>query len=289
MSRQRLGRGLQALMPAVGGRSEGPEIREVPVTAIVPNRYQPRMDVEERNIEELAASIRQHGVLEPIIVRPMGKGYELVVGERRWRAATAAGLSHIPALVREMTDREAMAVALIENLQREQLDPIEEAMGYKRLMEMFEVTQEEVAREVGRPRSSVANSLRLLSLEPAIQDMLRDGRLSAGHGKVLLAVPGGEGRVALAKEVAAKGLSVRDTEVLVKAGTKKPVKKPRKAEKPKDPALREVEGRLEAALGTRVRVSRRSAGGGRIEIDYYGDDDLVRIMEALGVDDRSSW
>lgn len=289
MSKQRLGRGLQALMSSAGGRSEGMETREVPVTAIVPNRWQPRMDVEDKNIEELAASIRQHGVLEPIIVRPMGKGYELVVGERRWRAAKAAGLSRIPALVREMTDREAAAVALIENLQREQLDPIEEAMGYKRLMDLFDVTQEEVAREVGRPRSSVANSLRLLALEPTIQDMLRDGRLSPGHGKVLLGVPAGEGRVALAKEVAAKGLSVRETEALVKGGAKKPEKKPRKAEKSKDPAVREAEQRLEAALGTRVRVSRRSAGGGRIEIDYYGDEDLVRIMEALGVDVGSGW
>lgn len=287
MSRRALGRGLRALMPEAGPRGARFEAREVAVASIVPNRFQPRMNVEDKAIEELAESIRQHGVLEPIIVRPLDKGYELVAGERRWRAAAAAGLEHVPAVVRELTDKEAIAVALIENLQREQLDPIEEARGFRQLMEMFHATQEEVAQEVGRSRSSVANSLRLLTLEEPIQEYLRRGELTVGHGKALLGLPPGERRVAVARQVVQKGLSVRGTEELVKRQMQSTSSRTRARRA--DPGVRDLEQRLESALGTRVRVSRRARGGGRIEIEYYSDEDMMRILEVLGQDSAGWW
>lgn len=287
MSRRALGRGLRALMPDAGPRGARFEAREVAVASIVPNRFQPRMNVEDKAIEELAESIRQHGVLEPIIVRPLDKGYELVAGERRWRAAAAAGLEHVPAVVRELTDKEAIAVALIENLQREQLDPIEEARGFRQLMELFNATQEEVAQEVGRSRSSVANSLRLLTLEEPIQEYLRRGELTVGHGKALLGLPPGERRVAVARQVVQKGLSVRGTEELVKRQLQ--TGSTRARTRRTDPGVRELEQRLESALGTRVRVSRRARGGGRIEIEYYSDEDMMRILDVLGRDTGGWW
>lgn len=287
MSRRALGRGLRALMPEAGPRGARFEAREVAVASIVPNRFQPRMNVEDKAIEELAESIRQHGVLEPIIVRPLDKGYELVAGERRWRAAAAAGLEYVPAVVRELTDKEAIAVALIENLQREQLDPIEEARGFRQLMELFNATQEEVAQEVGRSRSSVANSLRLLTLEEPIQEYLRRGELTVGHGKALLGLPPGERRVAIARQVVQKGLSVRGTEELVKRQLQ--TGSGRSRTRRTDPGVRELEERLESALGTRVRVSRRARGGGRIEIEYYSDEDMLRILEVLGQNSSGWW
>lgn len=283
MSRRALGRGLRALISEGGSAAGQLDARQVPVKAIVPNRFQPRLDPQDSSIDELAESIRQHGVLEPVIVRPLAKGYELVVGERRWRAATLAGLESIPAVVRDMSDRESIAVALVENLQREQLDPIEEARGFKRLMELFDVTQEELAAEIGRSRSSVANSLRLLTLEEEIQEMLRAKKISVGHAKVLLGLPPGEARVELARQVAEGGLSVRETEALVQGQgeTRKPVRKATTARRKVDPSIRSLEERLESALGTKVRVTHRARGGGKIEIEYYNDDDVARIVEVI--------
>lgn len=283
MSRRALGRGLRALIAESGSAAGQLDARQVPVKAIVPNRFQPRLDPQDSAIEELAESIRQHGVLEPVIVRPMGKGYELVVGERRWRAATLAGLESIPAVVRDMSDRESMAIALVENLQREQLDPIEEARGFKRLMELFDVTQEELAQEIGRSRSSVANSLRLLTLEEEIQEMVRSKRISVGHAKVLLGMPPGPGRVELARRVAETGMSVRETEALVqgKSEEKRAKRKASRRARRVDPAVRSLEQRLEMALGTKVRVTHRARGGGTIEIEYYNDEDVARIVEVI--------
>lgn len=192
MTRQALGRGLRALIPEAN--EETVEVRELPVDRIEVNPFQPRQQMDPEALAELAESIRAQGVIQPLVVRPVGEGYQLVVGERRWRAAQMAGLERVPVVVRSIGDREAAALALVENLQREGLNPIEEAMGFRRLMLEFGWTQEEVASRVGRKRSSVANALRLLQLAPEVQDLIMGGQLSAGHGKVLAAVEKAAGR-----------------------------------------------------------------------------------------------
>lgn len=292
MSRQALGRGLRALIPESSlGVGEG--LREVPVAEVAPNPFQPRRQFADENLQELAESIRAHGVLEPVVVRPVeGREpvrYELVVGERRWRAAQLAGLTTLPAVVRSVGDREMLQMALVENLQREDLNPVEEAEAYRRLVEEFGLSQEEVARAVGRKRPTVANTMRLLELEPEILEALRSGRLSAGHGKALLSVPPGQGRVELARRVMERALSVRETEELVRRLAQGP---PDGSQSRAGPGGRgggtgayrrwaEVEAALERALGTRV-VIREGRRKGRIEIEFYGEEDLVRLVELLG-------
>ncbi|HEY8498691.1 MAG TPA: ParB/RepB/Spo0J family partition protein [Limnochordales bacterium] len=295
MSRQALGRGLRALIPESSlGVGEG--LREVPVAEVAPNPFQPRRQFADDNLQELAESIRAHGVLEPVVVRPVeGREpvrYELVVGERRWRAAQLAGLTTLPAVVRSVGDREMLQMALVENLQREDLNPVEEAEAYRRLVEEFGLSQEEVARAVGRKRPTVANAMRLLELEPEILEALRSGRLSAGHGKALLGLPPGPSRVQLARRVMERPLSVRETEELVRRLAQGPPDGSQARAGPGDGARgsggageprrwAEVEAALERALGTRV-VIREGRRKGRIEIEFYGEEDLVRLVELLG-------
>lgn len=280
MSRRALGRGLRALIPG-----EGPEevvTQMVPVDRIRPNPYQPRVEMDEAALQELTESIRTHGVLEPVIVRVVADGYELVVGERRWRAAQRAGLAAIPAVVRHLSDQEAAVLALVENLQREDLNPIEEARAYQRLTELG-LTQEEVAAQVGKSRPAVANSLRLLSLEPDIQRAVARGEVSVGHAKVLLGVDDGGLRRRLVEEIIRKGLTVRQTEELVRARVKGPTGKavrPAVRVRRHDAIWADLETRLAEALGTRVKVEPQGQGG-RIVIEFYSQEDVERLLELI--------
>ncbi|MBO2519011.1 ParB/RepB/Spo0J family partition protein [Limnochorda sp.] len=276
MTRQALGRGLRALIPEAG---EGTmEIRELPVDRIQVNPYQPRQQMDPEGLEELAESIRTQGVIQPLVVRPVGDGYQLVVGERRWRAAQMAGLEKVPVVVRSLSDREAAALALVENLQREGLNPIEEAMGYRRLMLEFGWTQEEVASQVGRSRSGVANALRLLQLAPEVQDLIMSGQLSAGHGKVLAAVEKVPEQLRLAQQAVKEGWSVRHLEQVV-AALKRPRTRQRQRQ-PLTPEAAELQSHLAERLGTRVTV-RSSGKRGKIEIEFFGLEDLERIVRLL--------
>lgn len=279
MSRRALGRGLKALIPE-SDASMG-SARPVPVAQIEPNPNQPRRYFDEESLEELKASILTHGVVEPIIVRPVHGRYELVVGERRWRAAKMAGLAQIPAVVRALSDLESLELALIENIQREDLNPIEEAETYRRLMDEFGMTQEEVAERVGKRRSTVANSLRLLEIDPELREEVAKGRLSAGHAKALLSVASKAERLRMARMVMEEGLSVRATEALAAKAAKGAAGGKRKAGRVDDPEAAEVVERLQQSLGTKVRLVRQGDRG-RIEIEYYSRDEMERIIELLG-------
>lgn len=281
MSRKALGRGLKALIPEAEG--EQGEVRPIPIELIDRNEEQPRKHFDEEQLEELRESIATHGVLEPIIVRPVEGRYQVVVGERRWRAARLAGLKTVPAVVRQLTDKETMEIALVENLQREDLNPLEEADAYRRLMAEFGLTQEEVAARVGKKRSTVANRLRLLDLEEEIRLEVEAGRLSAGHAKVLLGVPDRAMRLELARRVVEEGLSVRALEEAVVESERRTVARvetPRRSSRRVDPLVQDLEERLQQALGTKVRVVHRGDRG-RIEIDYYSEDEMERLIEVL--------
>ncbi len=272
-----LGRGLGALLgePVAPAPPFGRGLVHVPVTAISPNPHQPRVTFEPQALDELRASIAEFGVLVPIIVRKLeGEKYELIAGERRWRASAAAGLATIPAMVRSADDRESLEVAIVENLQRENLDPLEEAMGFAHLMEAHDFTQEQVAGRVGRSRPAVANALRLLTLSDAIKALVRDGKLSAGAARALLAIPP-ERREAVARRVAAEGLSVRAIEALAR----EPVARSR-PETPNDAETRALVDRLRYRFATAVALTRRERGGS-IEIRYASDDELMRIVDVL--------
>jgi ParB family chromosome partitioning protein len=279
--RKALGRGLAAIIPqAATPEAERQTIQEIAVTSIVPNPRQPRREFAEEQLRELAESLREHGVLEPVIVRPQGSVFELVVGERRWRAAQIAGLARIPALVRVLDDKETVELALVENLQREDLNPIEEAEAFRRLSEDFGLTQEQIAERVGKRRSTVANRMRLLELESGLQDYVRSGQLSAGHARALLAVESGKERSDLARRAMNEGLSVRQVEQLVG-------RSPRGTRKRQVPAKREerndlsaLEEELQQVLGTRVRIVGQGKRG-RIEIEFYSDEDVTRIYELI--------
>jgi ParB family chromosome partitioning protein len=276
-----LGRGLDALLG--GGekaRADG-ELAELPVRRIRPGKYQPRTRMDQASLAELADSIRVRGILQPIVVRPVSDGeYEILAGERRWRAAQLAGLERVPALVREVADDAALGIGLIENIQREDLSPIEEATGLRRLIDEFRLTHEEVARAVGRSRSAVTNLLRLLELAKAVQDMLLDGRIDMGHARALLGVSKAK-QVELAGQVAAKGLSVREAERLVQHASQ-PAKSPaRSAGARTDADTRRLEEELSEALATKVNVKARRNGRGSLVIEYASLDQLDGIVARL--------
>jgi len=276
MSTQRLGRGLRALIPEVEPeRTEG-DVQQIPLELIEPNPYQPRQHFDEEKLQELAQSIAELGLLEPVLVRRTGQTYQLIAGERRVRAARIAGLSEVPALVKDFGDLEVMQVALIENLQREDLNPIEEAEGYQRLIDEFGFTQSQAAQAVGRKRSSIANALRLLNLEESEKQMVREGQLSVGHAKVLLGVANKKKRAELAKKVVSEDLSVRQLEELVK----KPERVPRGTAKMRSPELVQLEEDLQRRFGTKVTVTYKK-GAGRISIEYYSDEELERLLELI--------
>jgi ParB family chromosome partitioning protein len=269
-----LGRGLSALLgdaPAKG--AAGPRV--LPVAALVPGPFQPRIAMDEAALAELAASIREHGLLQPILARPT-KGqagqFQIIGGERRWRAAQLAGLHELPVLVKEVSDREAMAAALVENLQRQDLNAVEEAEGYARLSKQFGMTQEALARAVGKSRPHVANTLRLLQLPERVRELLRDGALTAGHARALLAAPD---PIALALQVVDRGLNVRQAEALAAGRAKAP---PRP--KPADPDLRRFENEIMERLGLRVSI-KPGRKGGQVSITYRDLDQLDGLMRLL--------
>ena len=274
-----LGRGLGALIPQRSG-SHASAI-EIPISRISPNPYQPRKRFNPADLASLRASIAAHGVLQPILVSETPTGYQLVAGERRLRAAQAAGLDRIPAVIRQLVDRDQLELALVENLQRADLDPIETADAYRQLINRFGLSQDDVATRVGRARSTVANTLRLLELAPEIQAAVADGRLTEGHGRALGGLPAElQGRVL--DSVIGQELSVRQTEELVRRlrepkpmGGEEPTTAPRT-----DPELRRVEEDLRLALGTKVSLA-RSRRGGRIVIEYYSDEELGRLYDRL--------
>jgi ParB family chromosome partitioning protein len=274
---KRLGRGLADLIePSAKTASNYVMLQSAQIR---PGRFQPRTSMNDTALEELKASIRRQGIVEPVIVRPLAHGtYELVAGERRWRAAQALGMKDVPAIIKPLNDRQALEFSLVENIQRENLNPIEEARGFARLLDEFGYTQEDIAAAVSKDRASVANTLRLLKLPPELQQALLDGAISMGHAKVLLAVEGRARQVALSARVVKEHLSVRQLEALAGAATSSARRGARRA----DPELKALEDRLRQALGTKVSLVAR-AKGGKIIIDYYSADDLSRLIRALGV------
>ncbi|NLJ34325.1 MAG: ParB/RepB/Spo0J family partition protein [Firmicutes bacterium] len=281
-SKRGLGKGLQALFPEeVLTPDQDDNVLEINVSDIRPNHLQPRREFDPEKIAELADSIAVHGVLQPIVVRSVIGGYELVAGERRWRASKAINLPTIPAIVRELSDGEVMEIALIENLQRENLNPLEEAAAYATLLEEFGSTQEELSRRIGKSRSHIANTLRLLRLPEEIRANVSRETISMGHARALLAVEDEEKQMAACRTIIEEDLSVRETEALVRrlnAGSRATGKRrPRE----KDPYIRELEGILQENLGTKVRIHPGKKRG-RIEIEYYTDDDLERLCSLLG-------
>jgi ParB family chromosome partitioning protein len=275
--RPALGRGLSALIPDTAPPAAGERALEVDSDLLRPNKFQPRTNIDEGKIDELARSIRSNGIIQPIVVRKVDGGYEIVAGERRWRAAQRAGLLKVPIVVRDIPEDRLLAAALIENIQREDLNPIEEAHAYRRLADEYHLTQEQIADAVGKDRSSVANFLRLLRLPQEVRANLGSGALSMGHARALLGLPDDAAQLRVAREVVAKDLSVRETEALVKKATQPAA--------PKDPPQKDVhtraaEEKLRFVLGARVRIERKRKGG-RIEIDFESEDELQRLFEAL--------
>jgi len=277
--RKTLGRGLSALLPGKEGESRS-GARETDLSSLHPNPLQPRTDFDPRGLAELAESIRVNGIVQPIVVAPRSAGgFTILAGERRFRAARAAGLSRVPIVVREAAgDRERLELALVENLQREDLNPMEAAAAYGRLREEFKLTQEQIAERVGKERSTVANSLRILKLPSSVRDMIRAGAISAGHAKALTSLPSADDQVRLAEEIVRRALSVRQTEKRVSAMAGAAARVQR--EKPRDPFSRDAEDKLSRRLRARVRLERKKRGG-RIEIDFASEEDLIRIFEML--------
>ena len=263
-------------------------IRTLRLSQIDPNRGQPRQNFEDEALEELADSIRQFGVLQPILVQKKGNRYEIIAGERRWRAARKAGLTEIPAIVREYTDQETLELSLIENIQREDLNPIEEAKAFRRLVEEFSLRQEDLAVRVSKSRTAITNSLRLLKLDERVQDMIVQGQISMGHARALIPVEIPEEQYLIAQQIAEKHLSVRDVEKLIKArlfGKKKKKDSGKDKTAERDPALelayKEIEERLKQSLGTKTTIRHSGDGTGKLEIEFYSHEDLEKIVDML--------
>ena len=283
--RRRLGRGLEALLGPTREEAEREgSLVELALGEIHPNPYQPRQDVDPAALEELKASIRQAGLLQPVVVRPApngGQGYELIAGERRLRACQALGWERIPAVKRDVDDRTVLTLALVENLQRDDLSPVDEARGYERLIAEFNLAQQDVADAVGRDRSTVANALRLLKLPAAVLALLHEGQLSVGHARALLALDDPRVVANLAREAVTQGLSVREIEDRVRGG-RAPERRPRlKKGLGQAPEVRRVEDALRRRLGTDVRVTLRAKGKGQIHIAFYSNEDLARQLELI--------
>jgi ParB family chromosome partitioning protein len=284
--RKALGKGLSSLLPP---RSSGataalaPEsipsapITKLPIDAIEANPYQPRSTFDADKLRELAQSIRANGIIQPLIIRKFGSGYQIVAGERRWRAAKLAQLSEVPVVVQDLADNRILEIALIENLQREDLNPLETAQAFERLVIDHGLSHEDIGNRTGKDRSTITNMLRLLRLPSDIQMMLADRRLSMGHARAILALPEEELQREVAEKAASQGLNVRQVEQLVQKMTKSREPKPLKEDAPQDPNVKAAVVELETALGTKVRIVEKSAGKGRIEIDYFSAEELDRI------------
>lgn len=290
-----LGRGLEALFadvpvkePAVetaaersvksDEKNDGDAVKYIKIHDIMPNVNQPRKTFDEEKIEELANSIKEHGIIQPIVVRKHKNGYEIVAGERRWRAAMKAELAVVPCLIRELNDEQNMLIAIIENMQREDLNPIEEAEGLQQMMGNFGMTQEQVSKSVGKSRPYIANSMRLLKLPEYIRESISEGKLTAGHGRTLITIPDEKKQEEIWKKIIDEGLSVRETEKLVASEGKTKKRTPLK--KKKNPDVLKVEEELKTALGTKISIS-GTQNKGKIEIEFYSKDDLERLIELL--------
>lgn len=278
-----LGRGLSALIPeetmvyqSEENLNKGPVV-ELDISNIESNEDQPRKEFEKEALVELRNSIRQYGIIQPIVVRKKNDKYEIIAGERRWRAAKEANLKKVPCIIKEVDDKQALKLALIENIQRENLNPIEEAHAYKSLLDNYSLTQEEIALAVGKSRSYIANTLRLLNLDNEIMDYVQQGKISSGHGKALLGIRDKKRRLNTAKEIVENKLNVRETERLV---SKTKSKKNNRKKVAKDPFVNEIEENLMRALGTKVTLTAKKSGG-KIEIEYYTEEDLQRILEVI--------
>ena len=247
---------------------------------IQPNKEQPRKTFDEEQINELAGSIKQYGVLQPLLVQKSGSFYEIIAGERRWRAAKMAGIKEIPVIIKDYSDQQVMEISLIENIQREDLNPIEEAMAYKNLMEEFHLKQDEIAEKVSKSRTAVTNSMRLLKLDKRVQQMMIDDMISAGHARTLITIEDPDVQYNIATKIFDEKLSVRETEKMVKLIQKPEVKK-EKAEKVNSFIYKDIEEKIKAILGTKVTVDHRSNNKGRISIEYYSNDELERILFLL--------
>jgi len=303
MAKPVLGRGLSALLGGAGspvGPAEtvlqappppapaegGEQVRRAPVSRVRPCPLQPRKDFSPESLQELADSIKEQGIVQPLIVRPQGDGFEIIAGERRWRAAQMAGLTHVPVIVRQADDRAVLEMALIENLQRENLNAIEEAQGYAQLIGQFQLTQEEAALKVGKSRAVVANALRLLKLTPTLQAFVREGRLSVGHAKVILGLASPQEQELAAERVLKKSLNVRQTEELVSALQSKPGEKNGSRARPilqeQDAHVAAMQDKIQERFGTKVAL-RYHQGRGAIEIKFFSDEDLERILKVAGI------
>jgi len=288
--RPALGKGLSALIPEEP--TQLTPITEVDIDRLSPNDFQPRVAIDDASLEELTQSVAAHGVIQPIVVRRTGDRFQIIAGERRWRAAQRAGLLRVPVVVRDVApgrEQSLLEMALVENIQRENLNPIDEALAYRRLADDFQLTQEDIATAVGKDRASVANFLRLLKLPGEVRNEVASGRLSMGHARALLGL-GPAVEVAevlrIARDVVARRLSVRETEALVKKLAEGEAPKPPRTKAPTDVHTRAAEDRLRLLLGTRVRIVRRGPRG-RIEIDFGSEDELIRIYEQLTDTDRN--
>ncbi len=282
-----LGKGLGSLfddnniIDEIVEKTEKKDISQVKLSLIEPNKKQPRKNFDKEKIEILAKSIKENGLIQPIIITPSKNGmYKIVAGERRWRAAKKAGLKEIPAVVRDYSDEQIAEIALIENLQREDLNPIEEALGYKSLLEEFNLTQENVSRKIGKSRSAIANSMRLLNLEKPIQELLTAGKISSGHARAILSVEDGALRAELSDRIVNENLNVRQAETLAKQLQKKQPKKKTPVKTAYDIELEHIQKKLSSNLGTQVKISHTSKKG-KIEIEYYGNEDLERILNLI--------
>jgi len=276
-----LGRGLDALIEKAEPKPDEP-VRTLPVASLHPNRFQPRTYFDEAAIEDLAASVRAQGIIQPLVVTPEGDGYAIIAGERRWRAARKAGLDAVPVVIRQVTDdRELLELALVENLQRSDLNPIEEAEAYAALQEKFGLSQEEVAARVGKARTTVTNALRLLRLPDEVLDLLREGRLTAGQARPLLAIQDPEEQIRLADRAVRDGLSARDLERL--AAEPQESRKPKKPDRPVEVHTAAAEERLTRRLQTRVEIKRQGPGGqrGQLRIHFHSEEELMRLFDVL--------
>lgn len=276
-----LGKGLSALIPEAEEKENNST--EIKINEIHPNQYQPRKEFDQEKLKELAASIQEHGIIQPIVVTPTKKGYQIIIGERRWRAAHMCGLKTIPAIVKEFSEQEIMEIALIENLQREDLNIIEEANAYRKLIDEFSLTQDDLAIRLGKSRSFIANTLRLLTLSKDIQQFIKNNKLSPGHGRALLSIENKEARNLLAKKAINEKLSVRELEKLTKNLKNKDPGKNKRKQKQKSirsPIILELEENLQKTLGTKVNITNKNKRG-KIEIEYYSNEDLERILEII--------
>ncbi|MFQ5822702.1 MAG: ParB/RepB/Spo0J family partition protein [bacterium] len=284
MAVKRLGKGLSALIPdiSIDEQPQVERLRDIEVSTVNPNPFQPRETIDAIALEELKQSIEENGVIQPITVREINSGYELIAGERRLRAVRDLGLEHIPAYVLEVnTDEEMLELSLVENIQRENLNPIDEANGFETLITKCNLTQDEVAKKVGKDRSTITNSLRLLKLPSVIQDSLIKGEITAGHARAFLTLPNKSAQIAFWKRTVQKKHSVRQVEKLVKESTQ-PLKPKKEKRREVDPLIQESEDKLRSILGTQVRIhANRKGTGGKIEIEYYSDADLERILELM--------